>query len=35
LEMRKKWEGEEEGAGREACLYNFRTANCVYYDVGL
>jgi translation initiation factor 2-alpha kinase 4 len=35
LEMRKKWEGQEEGAGREACLYNFRTANCVYYDVGL
>ncbi|KAI4722031.1 Serine/threonine-protein kinase [Aureobasidium sp. EXF-10727] len=35
LEMRKKWEQQEEGAGREACLYNFRTANCVYYDVGL
>ncbi|KAH0354067.1 Serine/threonine-protein kinase, partial [Aureobasidium melanogenum] len=35
LEMRKKWEQGEEGAGREACLYNFRTANCVYYDVGL
>ncbi|CAD0087378.1 unnamed protein product [Aureobasidium vineae] len=35
LEMRKKWEQQEEGASREACLYNFRTANCVYYDVGL
>ncbi|KAI5201496.1 hypothetical protein AUEXF2481DRAFT_631903 [Aureobasidium subglaciale EXF-2481] len=42
-EMRKKWEaglqvqGREDGVGvgREACLYNFRTANCVYYDVGL
>ncbi|KAG9995983.1 Serine/threonine-protein kinase, partial [Aureobasidium melanogenum] len=35
LEMRKKWEQGDEGASREACLYNFRTANCVYYDVGL
>lgn len=34
-EMRKKWEQQEDGAGREACLYNFRTGNCVYYDVGL
>lgn len=30
---RKKW---SEGDGvREACLFNFRTGYCVYYDVGL
>ncbi|THX25305.1 Serine/threonine-protein kinase [Aureobasidium pullulans] len=35
LDMRKKWEAQEEGATREACIFNFRTGNCVYYDVGL
>jgi translation initiation factor 2-alpha kinase 4 len=25
----------ETYAGREVCLYNFRTGGCVYYDVGL
>jgi len=30
---RKKW---TEGDGvREACVFNFRTGNCIYYDVGL
>lgn len=33
-EMRKKWQ-QEEGAGREVCVFNFRTGTCVYYDVGL
>ncbi|KAL1583728.1 hypothetical protein WHR41_07484 [Cladosporium halotolerans] len=30
---RKKW-AEGDGA-REACLFNFRTGHCVYYDVSL
>ncbi|KAK1006815.1 eukaryotic translation initiation factor 2-alpha kinase [Friedmanniomyces endolithicus] len=30
---RKKW--VEEGGPREACIFNFRTGNCMYYDVGL
>lgn len=30
---RKKW-SDSDGA-REACLFNFRTGHCVYYDVGL
>ncbi|TKA68310.1 hypothetical protein B0A55_08607 [Friedmanniomyces simplex] len=30
---RKKW--VEEGGPREACIFNFRTGNCIYYDVGL
>jgi translation initiation factor 2-alpha kinase 4 len=30
---RKEW---SEGEGiREACLFNFRTGHCVYYDVSL
>lgn len=32
-EMRKKW---MEGDGtREACVFNFRTGSCIYYDLGL
>ncbi|KAK1820410.1 eukaryotic translation initiation factor 2-alpha kinase [Friedmanniomyces endolithicus] len=30
---RKKW--ADEGGPREACIFNFRTGNCMYYDVGL
>ena len=30
---RKRW-SEGDGA-REACLFNFRTGYCVYYDLGL
>lgn len=31
--MRKEWV-EEDGA-REACVYNFRTGSCIYYDLGI
>ena len=30
---RNKW--EEDGGFREACLFNFRTMRCIYYDLGL
>ncbi|KAK3673593.1 eukaryotic translation initiation factor 2-alpha kinase [Recurvomyces mirabilis] len=29
---RKKW--MEGDGGREACVFNFRTGSCIYYDVG-
>lgn len=32
-EWRKRW-SEGEG-GRVACVFNFRTGGCVYYDLGL
>ncbi|KAK4995059.1 eukaryotic translation initiation factor 2-alpha kinase [Elasticomyces elasticus] len=32
LETRKAW--KEESGMREACVYNFRTGHCIYYDVG-
>ncbi|KAK6437572.1 eukaryotic translation initiation factor 2-alpha kinase [Oleoguttula sp. CCFEE 5521] len=32
---RKKWsEGDEDDASREACVFNFRSGACVYYDLG-
>ncbi|KAF2766783.1 Serine/threonine-protein kinase [Teratosphaeria nubilosa] len=31
---RKKWIEHDEG-GREACVFNFRTGQCIYYDLGL
>lgn len=30
--MRKKW--IDEDGKREACVFNFRTSNCIYYDLG-
>ncbi|KAK5004871.1 hypothetical protein LTR28_008379 [Elasticomyces elasticus] len=30
LETRKAW--KEESGMREACVYNFRTGHCIYYD---
>nr|OQO18636.1 hypothetical protein B0A51_14368 [Rachicladosporium sp. CCFEE 5018] len=31
---RKKWSEDEDGASREACVFNFRSGACVYYDLG-
>ena len=31
--MRKKWESGD--APREACIFNFRSGGCTYYDLGL
>jgi len=33
LDLREKW--TEGSAGRETCLFNFRTGHCIYYDIGL
>lgn len=30
---RKNW--EENNGAREACVFNFRTGHCIYYDLGL
>jgi translation initiation factor 2-alpha kinase 4 len=32
LDMRKKW--HERDGSREACVFNFRTGSCIYYDLG-
>jgi len=29
-----RWQCENEGGSRHAFVYNFRTGNCVYYDLG-